>query len=129
MKKMTYNLCVIIGAIMMSTAAHARDFQLDRGIGFDKKGRGEESWVDTKESAESSALGNRFGQSNNGISATAIGNLISVQAAQGSHTVINAMQINTGNQTAEVSLRGAKQYKNVELPNYRPQGYVTSYTR
>lgn len=102
---------------------YARDFELDRGIGF-QKGRDVEDWVKTQDSVNSpSSLDSNFNRINSlsrSNMASSYGNSIVIQTQPGSHIVVNASQINNGNQIAEVNLKSISgpKYNNVEIPSY-----------
>ncbi len=117
MKKSVSVLSLGLMMTVFSSSAFAADFDLDRGIGY-KKGRDVESWMDSRESAASGNTSSRLSGSSMG---TAIGNLISIKTEAGSHVVLNATQINKGNQTVEVTMNN-NQYKNVEEPAYNTEG-------
>jgi hypothetical protein len=115
-------LRLIFFIILLPQAVNAIDFELDRGIGFEK-GRDIEDWVDVKQSRNiPSSLesgfneNSSFGQSP--VNATSYGNFISIQTQPNSHLVLNASQANSGNQNAEINLKGvnSSRYKNVEIP-------------
>lgn len=115
---------LIIILLIPSGSLYARDFELDRGIGF-SKGRDVEDWVETKSFGNStfgrnSNLNRIGGAVGNSTLASSFGNSIVIQTQPGSHVVVNASQINHGNQSAEVNLKslGEPQYKNVEEPSY-----------
>ena len=115
---MTKIILTTLLIIFTSGASYANDFELDRGIGFDK-GRDIEDWVDTKESRKYSAGFDPYSKlgangTNFPINASSIGNIISITTEPGSHVVVNAQQINNGNQITEVNLKGVKEYQNVE---------------
>lgn len=110
------HLCLITLMLLPATAM-AAEFDLDRGIGY-KRGQDVESQMDVKSSRNANldaALNKNSGLGESSL-ASSYGNLISIQTSPNSHVMLNANQINTGDQTVIVSLRGmgTKQYKNVE---------------
>ena len=117
---MKKNVSVLGFGLMMTvfaSSAFAADFDLDRGIGY-KKGHDIESGMNNRESSPLSTGASRLGGSAIGSS---IGNSIYIKTEAGSSVVLNATQINKGNQTVEVSMN-TKQYKNVEQPaNNNPE--------
>ncbi|MET0154530.1 MAG: hypothetical protein ABW189_00270 [Rickettsiales bacterium] len=125
----TLAICIAFVACQ-SGAASAVEFNFDRGIGF-AKGRDVEDWVSAKDARGASLFqqiytegtANRPGLSDGTNAATAVGNSISVQTGPGGVAVVNATQINAGNQSAEINLKNlqTKTYKNVEIPAYKIQ--------
>jgi len=117
-----FRLIFLIILLPFSTI-HAQEFELDRGIGFSRN-HDIEDWISAK-----GARNNSFGQNSNfnrdnslGRTnlASSYGNSIVIQTQPGSHVVLNASQINHGNQTAEVNLNNldGPRYENVEIPTY-----------
>lgn len=128
-------LRLIFLIILLPYTANARDFELDRGIGF-SKGRDIEDWVEAKETRNSPAgLESDFNETSPlgqpPVNASSYGNYISIQTQPGSHVVLNASQTNTGNQNAEVNLKGvnSSRYKNVEIPtpSYNPDTRLNNF--
>ncbi|PIR37144.1 MAG: hypothetical protein COV35_11155 [Alphaproteobacteria bacterium CG11_big_fil_rev_8_21_14_0_20_39_49] len=121
-------LLIIISLIPLGNL-YARDFELDRGIGF-QKGRDIEDWVKTQDATNSpSSLDSNFNRINSLTKsnlASSYGNSIVIQTQPGSHVVVNASQINTGNQIAEVNLKSISgpKYNNVEVPSYNPDTHI-----
>lgn len=118
---MTIFRLLIIMLLVPSGNLYAMDFELDRGIGF-SKGRDVEDWVEAKSISNSNFSRNsnlnRIHSLGSSSLASSFGNSIVIQTQPGSHVVVNASQINHGNQNAEVNLKslGEPQYKNVEEP-------------
>jgi formylmethanofuran dehydrogenase subunit D len=106
--------------------SYAQNFELDRGIGF-SKGRDVEDWVKTQDFQNSptniNSSFNRINSIQRSNLASSQGNSIVVQTQPGSHVVVNASQINSGNQTAEVNLKSISRpkYNNVEIPTYNTE--------
>lgn len=101
---------------------NAMSFEMDRGIGF-SRGQDIEDWVEAKPMSGTPDRMNAFlerGAVFGGTNlASSIGNSIVIQTQPGSHVILNATQTNLGNQTAEVTLRGASaadRLNNVEMP-------------
>lgn len=110
-------LTLLILIILTPIAAMSEtNFELDHGIGF-RRGSNVEDWMDIeasrKYSNEQAAERNRI-FANDG-SGSVIGNSIVITTEHGSHVVVNAMQINHGNQTLEVNLNSIDNYTNVEV--------------
>ena len=111
----------VLAAVLLPVISFAGDFQLDRAIGHERN-NSTESWIDSKDNSFS---GQRESPYDDAVAAS-FGNAISIETKPGSHVVLNASQINKGNQTSEVSLKGmnSKKYKNVELPKNNPDTYL-----
>lgn len=126
MKKICF---FIIISIMPLGNLYARDFEFDRGIGFER-GRDVEDWVETQgfERSHSSFSSNfnRINSLRTSNLATSQGNSIVIQTQPGSHVVVNASQINNGNQISEVNLKSldGPQYNNVEAPTYDQDTHI-----
>ena len=108
------NLIILLPHAAIS---QTRSFELDHGIGF-RKGSNIEDWMDVEAnrrySAEQAAKRNRL-FANDG-SGSVIGNSIVITTQRGSHVVLNATQVNQGNQILEVNLfDNGGQLSNVEI--------------
>lgn len=125
MKKIVVILQFGLMLAVLPVTGFAADFELDRGIGA-TRGRDVEDWADARDDAgRNTSYNARMYQYNTqagGSLASAYGNAIVIKTQPGSHVVLNASQINTGNQTVEVSLNSSinnKRYRNVEdRPTY-----------
>lgn len=119
---LSLNLCAVV-VMLSASVAVAGDFDFDRAIGH-ARNNDVESWVEGRESGLPNQRDSQFDDAT--PLASSMGNVISIQTQPGSHVVLNASQINKGNQTSEVRLRGMnfKRYRNVEIPKYDTDAYL-----